>query len=447
MLLLGAAISCVILSGVMAYLRRLPDAPASFGWWSLTYAMHALRFVVRDTAPWIGPGPALFGAEALQAAAAIFLLVGAGVLVGVRVAGYVRVGAIVLVVAWAATFVFYLPDPMLLAAPLHVLAGAALWTAALILHREHRRRPELELRLVVFPFVAWGAIEVAYPLTVLNPSLAPWYILAVEAMAVLTAIGLVIGAQRRYFALSYRAQSQLAAAINNVPAEIALFDNRGRLLQGNSSYLAEFGARAEDRPEPGLQFEDLMRRFTARRNPTLADGRPVSFLSDYWARPDSRQEFDIRLDDGRWLHVLRAAMTDGSFMLVSIDISEQKAREQELIRSAPLLRTTIDGMSDGAVAFDRDRGAVAWNEQFLSALELGRGRLRANMPLAELFRLLAERGDFGKDATEATVARFVSAIENGETRIIPHTVPSGAARELRFQPVIGGGYVVFSAAA
>src|SRR5258708_36140726 len=184
MLLLSAAISCLLLSGVMLYLRRLPDAPASFGWWALTSALQAVRFIVRDAAPWIGPAPALFGAEALQATAAILLVTGAAALVAISIRSALLAGAAAVVVAWAAVFVFFVPDAVLLAIPLHLLAGAALWSTAWILRKEHLRRPELELRLVIVPFVLCGAIQMSYPATASYPVIVPGYILGSQAFAV-----------------------------------------------------------------------------------------------------------------------------------------------------------------------------------------------------------------------------------------------------------------------
>ncbi len=223
----------------------------------------------------------------------------------------------------------------------------------------------------------------------------------------------MVGAQRRHFNETYQIQSRLAAAIDNVPAEIAMFDATGRLLQGNTRYLAEFGTK-EDQPQAGLMFEDLMRQFTSKQKPVLPDGRPVSFLADFWARPETRQEFEIRLEDGRWLHVVRAVMPDRGFILVGVDISERKTRERELIRTAPLLRTTLDAMQEGVIVFDKDRGAVAWNERFLKCLELGSRLPQAYHSFAAFCAALGRRGDFDRHGGAAAMAEHVAAVEQGD---------------------------------
>ncbi len=130
----------------MAYLRRLPDAPQAFGWWSIAFGLGTLRFAWRSLQPWIGLPPALFGAEALQASAAVLLLVGVGRLLGFQPGRLVLAGALAVVVSWAAIFVFVRFDLVLLSVPLHFFAGAALSATAVALFREHRRRPDLNLR-------------------------------------------------------------------------------------------------------------------------------------------------------------------------------------------------------------------------------------------------------------------------------------------------------------
>lgn len=196
--LLGSGLSCAILCYVMAYLRRMPDAPVSFGWWSLAFALGTFRFAWRSLQPWIGLPLALFGAEALQASAAILLLVGVGSLVGFNPRRFVLAAGIAVVVAWAGIFVFVRFDLVLLSVPLHLLAGAALSATAIALFREHRRRPRLNLNLAALPFAVWGLVEFAYPLTLSNPLLVPWYFLATQGLAIVIAIGLVVGALRRF---------------------------------------------------------------------------------------------------------------------------------------------------------------------------------------------------------------------------------------------------------
>jgi PAS domain-containing protein len=434
--LLGSGLSCAVLCYVMAHLRRLPDAPSVFGWWSLAFALGTLRFVWRSLQPWIGLAPALFGAEALQAAAAILLLMGVGGLLGFRPGRPILGAGLAIVVAWAAIFVFIRFDLVLLSVPLHVLAGAALSATAIALFREHRRRPELNLNIAAPPFAAWGLVEFLYPLTLANPWLVPWYFLLTQALAILISVGLIVGALRRFQDESRRAEERLATAFETMPARLALFDAGGDLVRGNAAYHSDFGPESQNVPRPNLRFEDLMQRLSRQRaaQPVETDESPPT------AAPNAEIEFESTMPDGRTLMVRKASVPDGGSLLVAVDISAQIERERDLLQSARLLRATLDIAPIGIAAFAADGKIVAWNRRFVETIEFVATPPDAETTLNGVIGTLAHRGDLGSGAAPWDLAsRAIAAGVVERDAEIDLALPSGRGAHLLWHALGDGG--------
>lgn len=436
--LLGSGLSCAILCYVMAYLRRMPDAPSAFGWWSLAFALGTLRFVWRSLQPWIGLPPALFGAEALQASAAILLLVGVGSLVGFNPRRFVLAGGIAVVVAWAGIFVFVRFDLVLLSVPLHLLAGAALSATAVALFREHRRRPRLNLNLAAPPFAVWGLVEFLYPLTLSNPWLVPWYFLLTQGLAVIIAMGLAVGALRRFQEDTRRAEDRLATAFETMPAQVALFDAAGDLVRGNAAYHADYGPDARRGPEPNLRFEDLMQRLSEHRSPRLVEAAEQQAQRG----SDDQVEFEAVLPDGRTVTVRRRTTPDGGSVLVAVDISAQMERERDLLQSARLLRGTLDVVKIGIAAFAADGTVLAWSQRFVEELGLKEGTPNAETTVEGLIGTLAHRGDLGAGAPWDLAGRVVARAAEGRGLEIDLALPGGRRAKLLWHGVVGGGTIL-----
>ena len=416
----------------------MPDAPSAFGWWSLAFALGTLRFVWRSLQPWIGLPPALFGAEALQASAAVLLLVGVGRLVGFNPSRPVLAGGIAVVVAWAAIFVFVRFDLVLLSVPLHILAGAALSATAVALFREHRRRPNLNLNLAGPPFAVWGLVEFLYPLTLSNPWLVPWYFLLTQGLAVIIAVGLVVGALRRFQDDTRRAEARLVTAFETMPAQVALFDAAGGLVHGNAAYHADYGPDARRAPEPNLRFEDLMQRLSRHRAPQLVEAVETKALRESAVEV----EFEAVLPGDRTFTVRKAATPDGGSILVAVDISAQTERERELLQSARLLRGTLDVAKVGIAAFGTGGMIVAWSKRFIEAIELAGAPPTADTTLDGLIGALAHRGDLGPGAPWDLASQAIAQAVGAADGKVDLALPSGRRAMLLWHNVAGGGTVL-----
>ncbi len=91
-----------------------------------------------------------------------------------------------------------------------------------------------------------------------------------------------------------------------------------------------------------------------------------------------------------------------------------------------LLKSALDSLAQGLAVFDADRTLQAWNARFFELLDLPDTLRRRGAALADLFRPLVERGDFGPGDPSDTLAREVERLFQPPEPVHFHLFPGVA---------------------
>ncbi len=110
--------------------------------------------------------------------------------------------------------------------------------------------------------------------------------------------------------------------------------------------------------------------------------------------------------------------------------------------SAQALQVIIDNMSQGLLVLDAGLRVVAYNPAFPALFYLPDDLLRAGLPLAEIIRHQAKRGDYGPGDIEEHIARRVGLFEQRVAFRREIERPDRQALELRCSTTPDGGLVL-----
>ncbi len=140
----------------------------------------------------------------------------------------------------------------------------------------------------------------------------------------------------------HEARNRLVNAIQGLTEALALWDGEGRLVICNEEFRRINGPVA-DLLQPGLEFEPFLRTSVARGLFPDAAGREADFIAERLERrrnPGSR--FEVRWHDDSWRLAHEQPLPDGSLVTISIDITERKWIEAELVASHEMLERRVE---------------------------------------------------------------------------------------------------------
>lgn len=115
---------------------------------------------------------------------------------------------------------------------------------------------------------------------------------------------------------------------------------------------------------------------------------------------------------------------------------------QSLRFSKGLLAATLENIDPGVSVVDRDLNIVAWNSRYVDMFRYPDGMVRVGVPVAELIRYNAERGECGPGEVESHVERRLGHMRRGLPHSFERVRPDGRIIKTVGGPMPSGGYVM-----
>lgn len=115
---------------------------------------------------------------------------------------------------------------------------------------------------------------------------------------------------------------------------------------------------------------------------------------------------------------------------------------QSLRFSRQLLAATFENVDAGISVVDADMNLVAWNSRYLDVFNYPPGLIRVGVPVADLIRHNALRGDFGPGDVEYHVQKRLGHMRRGLEHSFERRRNDGRVIKTVGGPMPGGGYVM-----
>jgi PAS domain S-box-containing protein len=205
-----------------------------------------------------------------------------------------------------------------------------------------------------------------------------------------------------------QSEEKMSAILEASPIGVSIFDAQGIRLFANSRMADMVGRSKEELIGPNSfrsfadsdDRDDWVKEYAEKG---VVEGREAQLLradgSAFWVllsmRPIAWDGENARL---AWVY----------------DISERKAVEAELAAGETLLRSVLNNISQGVIAYDSDRCLVTWNEQYRKLLEFPDGFLKVGKAAREIGQHFADIGYYGKEDLLAKIDQRLDALWTGE---------------------------------
>ncbi|WP_371229282.1 PAS-domain containing protein [Roseovarius sp. 2305UL8-3] len=300
--------------------------------------------------------------------------------------------------------------------------------------------PGLSLKIGIVAREGWGA---RYS--------RPWFLyLGLISIALLT-IGTLL-TLRRQSAERRHAQAQLNTAIDSLTDGFVIYDADDRLVLCNKRY-REIHEKCADAIKFGAKFEDILRLGIERGQFPGAIGREEEWLAEQLEKPEGHgREFEVALDDNRWMRVIDKTTPTGGRIGLRIDVTEQvedriraEFAEQKAQRSRDLLLMAVETLPDGFVLYDADDRLVLCNKRYKEIYNKSAEVMVPGTRFEDILRFGLDNGQYA-DAIgreEEWLADRLSAHKHAETtieqklddgswlRILERSTPDGGRVGLR----------------
>lgn len=102
---------------------------------------------------------------------------------------------------------------------------------------------------------------------------------------------------------------------------------------------------------------------------------------------------------------------------------------------------SLDHLHEAISIVDHDLRVQVWNRRFVELLDFPPTLMRVGLPLVELFRFNAQRGEYGPGDIDTLAEERIKLAELFESHCFERTRPNGQVLEIRGEPLAGGGFI------
>jgi Na+/proline symporter/signal transduction histidine kinase len=113
-----------------------------------------------------------------------------------------------------------------------------------------------------------------------------------------------------------------------------------------------------------------------------------------------------------------------------------------ILHNRDLLRRTVDSVQQGICMFDAELRLAIWNRRFIDLLGLPDGMARVGLPLDDLLRFNAKRGEYGPGSITEHVSERLRDFVRPEPYAIERMRPDGTVLDIEGTPLPDGGFVL-----
>ncbi len=242
--------------------------------------------------------------------------------------------------------------------------------------------------------------------------------------------------------------ASLLEALNAMADGFALYDADDRLMAANARY-REFFAPAGDKIAHGIAFEDLVRHKWA--GGLFADSFKSGEDFIRWRIDVHRQPGEshlLHLTDGRWLQLNERRTSDGGIVSIYADITDLKAREEELTGLTDSLGAknvhfdaALNNMAQGLCMFDAGQRLIVCNQRYLEMYGFSPEVVKPGISLQEIMEYSVALGNYSReDASRAVSERPAQAALREETTV-KQRLGDGRVIAVAHRPMSDGGSV------
>ncbi|MDK9721611.1 MAG: PAS-domain containing protein [Rhodospirillales bacterium] len=191
--------------------------------------------------------------------------------------------------------------------------------------------------------------------------------------------------------------AQMRLILDAMPGAVYLVDQNHRLVFHNSRFAELFEFPAE-LLKPGEPIINHLRYLAARGD--YGKGDPIElaksrFESFYAPRGNFPVTSTLLVGGKRFLKISRSQTTAEGTVYVALDVTPQVEAEARLADKTVQTQLMVEAVPGAIYQVDADFNLTFYNESFVELFELPPSLVSEGMPLLNILKYMAQRGDYG----------------------------------------------------